>query len=178
MKNESEHILMHKSIKIKTERLFLRTLAESDAALLKDYIAEVETEEEAMEWIRGVTTRNSANDVCFMFYIWLIQSNELIGRVYFHKKVDLDNEVEIGYWTIDEHRNKGYATEAAKAVVKFAFEQAGQDELAAIIDRENIASRRVIEKLGFVYHGERIVYDNNENRKFDYFKLMRVNQKY
>ena len=96
---------------IKTERLYLRTLTEADVEIVKN--DEHKTDEAALEWIRWVTARNDANDVCFMFYIWLTQTNELIGRVYFHKKADLDNEVEIGYGINEEYRNKGYATEAA-----------------------------------------------------------------
>ena len=157
---------------IKTERLYLRTLTEADVEIVK--CDEYKTDEAALEWIRWVNNRQEdINDTCFMFYIWLTQTNELIGRVYFHRKVDLDNEVEIGYGINEEHRCKNYATEAAKAVVRFAFEQAGQAVLAAIVAAENIASRRVIEKLGFTYCGVRTVFDNDEYREFDYFKLQR-----
>ncbi|MCL2463147.1 MAG: GNAT family N-acetyltransferase, partial [Defluviitaleaceae bacterium] len=65
-----------------------------------------------------------------------------------------------------------YATEAAKAVVKFAFEQAGQEVLCAIVKPENIASRRVLEKLGFTKSEVRTVPDENgEDCEFDYFRL-------
>ena len=156
---------------IKTERLFLRTLTDADAETLKHFSDEFENIESALEWIRWVNTRKDKNDICFMFYIWLKQTSQLIGRVYFHSKYELGGEVEIGYGINEEHRNKGYATEAAKAVVKFAFEQAEQGELAAIVKRENIASRCVIEKLGFVYHGVRTVFDEGKDCEFDYFKL-------
>jgi ribosomal-protein-alanine N-acetyltransferase len=55
--------------------------------------------------------------------------------------------------------------------MRFAFDEAGQKELSAIIKSENIASRRVIEKLGFTYQGVRMVFDNGEDVEFDYFKL-------
>ena len=154
---------------IKTDRLFLRTLTEFDAALVKNFGDEFETENDALEWIRWIN--NSVNDPRVMFYIWIEQTNELIGRVYFHSKAELDGEVEIGYGISEEHRNKGYATEAAKAIVRFAFEQAGQKELVVIVSHENISSRRVVEKLGFTYCGIRTVLDNGEYCEFDYFKL-------
>ena len=162
---------------IKTERLFLRTLTDADAEIVKNYSGEFKNTEDALEWIRGVNTRKDMNDICFMFYIWLKQTNQLIGRVYFHSKYELGGEVEIGYGINEEHRNKGYATEAAKAVIKFAFEQTGQKELAAIVKPENIASRRVIEKLGFTYRGIRTVFDEEEDCEFDYFKLYHSNIK-
>ena len=166
MSIEQKDFTMHKNIEIKTERLFLRTLTEDDAALVKKNNDEFETEEAALEWIRGM--RHAV-----MFYIWIAETNELIGRVYIHSKYDLNGEVEIGYGINENHRNKGYATEAAKAIVQFAFEQAEQEELVATISAENIASRRVIEKLGFTYCGVRTVFDNDEYREFEYFKLLR-----
>ena len=83
-------------------------------------------------------------------------------------------EVEIGYGIAEEYRNNGYAAEAAKAAVRYAFEEAGQDILVAIVKPENIASRRVIEKLGFSNHGIRLVPDENGKMcEFDYFQLHR-----
>ena len=107
-----------------------------------------------------------------MLYIWL--ANQCIGRVYIHSKPELGGEVEIGYSISEAHRNKGYATEAAKAIVQFAFEKTWQDVLVAIIKPENIASRRVIDNLGFVYHSVRRVADENGvDCDFDYFQLHR-----
>ncbi len=157
-------------IEIKTERLFLRTPTEADAAAVKDFSdGEFETEKDALEWIRWVNDRTEKTR--YMFYIWLTQTNQLIGRVYFHSKPELNHEVEIGYGIAEEHRNNGYATEAAKAVVQFAFEQAGQEVLSAIVKPENTPSLCVIEKLGFVSHGTRTVLDNGEECEFNYYKL-------
>ena len=111
-------------MEIETGRLYLRTLTDADAETVKDH-EKFESSGEALEWIRGLNTKKDIDDVCFMFYIWLKQTGKLIGRVYFHSKYELGGEVEIGYGINGEHRNKGYATEAAKAVVKFAFEKAG-----------------------------------------------------
>ena len=169
MSTNTENSQMPNYVEIKTERLFLRTLTEDDAALVRNFSGEFETDETALEWIRWI--RNTMNEPRFMFYIWLTQTDELIGRVYFHSKAELNSEVEIGYGISEEHRNKGYATEAARAIVRFAFGQAGQKELAAIVSRDNIASRRVVEKLGFINCGVRTVLDNGEDCEFDYFKL-------
>ena len=163
-----------KYTEIKTERLLLRTLTEADAAVARDIgKGEFKTDEDALGWIRWVNGKNGTSEPCFVFYIWLVQTGQAIGRVYFHSKAELDGEVEIGYGISEEHRNKGCATEAAKAVVRFAFERAGQEVLAAIVKAENIASRRVVEKLGFTYCGVRTVWDNGEDCEFDYFRLFR-----
>lgn len=160
-------------VELTTERLSLRTLTEADAGLIKNFSDEFENEIDALEWIRWLHNRN---DVCYMFYIWLRQTRDLIGRVYFHSKAELGGEVELGYGINEEHRCKNYATEAAKAVVRFAFEQAGQEVLSAIVKPDNTASCRVIEKLGFTYSGVRMVSDNGEYCEFNYYQRYRTGQ--
>ena len=56
--------------------------------------------------------------------------------------------VEIGWRIAAEYWNRGYATEAAKAAVAFSFEMLGMKEIVAFTVPENLASRRVTEKLG------------------------------
>ncbi len=53
---------------------------------------------------------------------------------------------------------KGYATEATKRLLKFAFEETPLEELVATIDPQNTASRRVLEKCGLVHEGIRRAY--------------------
>ena len=162
-------------LEMKTERLFLRTVTEADAGVLNELSKdEFASEEAALEWIRWVKAKNAEGRLIVNFYIWLAQTNQCIGRVYIHSKPELDSEIEIGYGMSEEHRCNGYTTEAGKALVQFAFEKAGQDMLVAIIKPENIASRRVIEKLGFVNCGVRTVPDENGVIcEFDYFRLYR-----
>src|SRR6266545_933473 len=56
---------------------------------------------------------------------------------------------EIGYWLGVPHWGKGYATEAARAVIDHAFADLGCDTLLAGARVSNPASRRVLEKCGF-----------------------------
>jgi RimJ/RimL family protein N-acetyltransferase len=56
--------------------------------------------------------------------------------------------VEIGWRLAAEHWNQGYATEAARECVRWAFEDLGLDELVSFTAADNAASRRVMEKLG------------------------------
>jgi RimJ/RimL family protein N-acetyltransferase len=56
--------------------------------------------------------------------------------------------VEIGWRLAAEHWNRGYATEGARAVMAFAFERLGLDELVSFTAPKNVRSRRVMEKLG------------------------------
>ena len=60
---------------------------------------------------------------------------------------------EIGYWLGAPYWDQGYATEAARAVIDYAFEEFGSLELRAGARVVNPASRRVLEKCGFQWTG-------------------------
>ncbi len=54
--------------------------------------------------------------------------------------------LEIGYHIRRDHWNRGYATEAARAAMAYAFEKFPVDHLISLIRPENLPSRRVAEK--------------------------------
>jgi RimJ/RimL family protein N-acetyltransferase len=62
-------------------------------------------------------------------------------------------EPEIGYWLGVAFWGRGYATEAARAVINHAFGDLGCDTLRAGARVSNPASRRVLEKCGFQWTG-------------------------
>ena len=162
--------MQNRYAEIKTERLFLRTLTDADLAMVRDTGItqdDWKNDSDVLNWIRWTNTHH----ICFMFYIWLAQTNQLIGRVYLHSKKELNHEVELAYGIQEKYRNNGYATEAAKAAIHFAFTQAGLNELVAIVAPDNIPSLRVIEKLNFIHCGMRTVFDNGKDCEFNYFKL-------
>ena len=65
------------------------------------------------------------------------------------QEVDGPAELEIGYHVHANHRNRGLATEAARAVRDYAFATLGVDHVISLIRPENLPSRRVAEKNGF-----------------------------
>ena len=60
---------------------------------------------------------------------------------------------EIGYWFGVAYWGRGYATEVARAVVAYAFDELGHEALEAGARVSNPASRRVLEKCGYVWTG-------------------------
>jgi RimJ/RimL family protein N-acetyltransferase len=67
--------------------------------------------------------------------------------------IDIDsvaeNEGELGYWFEQAAWGQGYASEAARVVVSFAFVEAGLSRLRSAHAADNMASRNVLTKLGF-----------------------------
>ncbi|RCJ24323.1 acetyltransferase [Nostoc minutum NIES-26] len=78
--------------------------------------------------------------------------NTLIGHVMV--KVIPDNtfsptgSLEIGYYIAPSYRQQGYASEATKAVIDWALSQPSVQSVTAGCDPDNIASKRVLEKIG------------------------------
>jgi RimJ/RimL family protein N-acetyltransferase len=59
----------------------------------------------------------------------------------------------LGYWIHPDHQGEGYATEATRLVVRYSFDELRLHRISARIIAHNDASKRVVEKLGFVYEG-------------------------
>lgn len=64
-----------------------------------------------------------------------------------------DGDVEIGFFLKRSAWGKGYATEASKRLIQFAFEDSPLSEVVANFEAGNDASRNVLEKVGFVDRG-------------------------
>jgi RimJ/RimL family protein N-acetyltransferase len=77
-----------------------------------------------------------------------------VGELDFHGAPDSQGVVEFGYMVRPLHRNHGYATEAARALVDWALSQPGVTAVRAETDRDNLASQRVLQKLGALPDGD------------------------
>ena len=103
---------------------------------------------------------------------WAVASREdrqLIGTCVFWN-IDRPNfRAEIGYILSPKWWGKGLMTEAAAAALKFGFTTMGLNSIEAQTDPENAASRRVLEKLGFIQEGHfrEYYYDPIEDRFTD-----------
>lgn len=84
------------------------------------------------------------------YAIWMIELKDgtHTGELCF-KGIDEYGSTEIGYGIADDFQNRGYAAEAVNAVTDWALEQSAVNCVIAEVDKENIASVRVLEKSGF-----------------------------
>ncbi len=87
------------------------------------------------------------------FKILTKTSNDFIGSIGF-RLIDIEAErAEIGYLLLQEHQGHGYMVEAAKALVDFLFDQLEVAKIEAHCYAENIASWKVMEKIGMEREG-------------------------
>ena len=89
-------------------------------------------------------------------FAWAIvrrEDDRLIGSCGFVSQAGERRSAEIGYWLGKPYWGKGYAAEAARALVCFGFEQMGLERVEAKCFLDNRAGQRVIEKLGMKFEG-------------------------
>jgi len=86
----------------------------------------------------------------FPYVITLKESGEVIGMI--DPRIE-GSKVGIGYGAARAHWGKGYLTEATRAIIDCAFQQPSIFRVYATTDVENVASRRVLEKVGMQCEG-------------------------
>ena len=77
------------------------------------------------------------------------ESGSVVGDIGFVGPPDESGSVEVGYSVIPDRRRRGYATEAARAIVEWALSQPGVEMIVAGCDSDNAPSIRTLERLGF-----------------------------
>jgi RimJ/RimL family protein N-acetyltransferase len=75
-------------------------------------------------------------------------TGELVGDVGLSPAVGEPGVMKLGYTIAPEFQRRGYATEAVRALVEYAFEVLGADVVRIYADGDNVASHRVAEKSG------------------------------
>lgn len=149
---------------LQTERLILRQIVPDDAADLDKVITNEEmykywgaplsnNEKSGERYIRrNLTRKPNEKPHGITWGIALKEDNRIIGEIFINRIED-DRMAHIGYRVGMEHWSKGIATEAAKAVVAFCFEQTELKRLYTQVISGNDASCRVLEKSGFIKEG-------------------------
>lgn len=148
---------------IETERLIIRMVRKSDADDLFELCKRPETSryscwrphrslKETRDYISYRLTQYRKR-CCFFFVVEERVSKRVIGTCSY-ASFDEDYKIaEIGYSILSDKWNIGYATETAAALIGYAFNRIGVQRVFARVLPQNLASVRVLEKLGFVYEG-------------------------
>ena len=153
---------------LETDRLFLRHIHKDDF----DDLYRMNSDPVVMKYVGDGSTRNHEQmtkelEMLISHYtrkpglgIWatiLKDTNTFVGAsglVYY----DNTPEIEVGYRMLKEHWNKGYATEASRGLLKYGFHKIGLNKIVSSAHVDNLASRRVMEKIGMRYVDNRVQY--------------------
>ena len=145
---------------LETKRLLLRQLENSDVkevfALRSNpstmkFIPRplVTSDEEALEHIAMINAKIDNNEG-INWAITMKENPKLIGIIGHFKIQPQNYRAEIGYMILPEYHGQGIVAEAIKEVVRYGFEEMNLHSIEAIIDPNNLASERVLQKNGFV----------------------------
>lgn len=121
---------------------------EATAALLRD-------------WAKGYDNENCYN--------WVMEyEGRCIGSISVVRQSERDESAELGYCMGYNYWNKGLMTEAAKAVIRFLFEEVGYHRVVICHAVKNPASGRVAQKCGLAYEGtQREAFKNRDGEFLD-----------
>ena len=150
--------------RLSTDRLAIRCYERADAAVLKEAVdSSVDHLKPFMPWaweapepvevleerIRGFQEQFEHGEN-YTYGLFTPDETELVGGAGLHRRVG-PGGLEIGYWIRASRVRQGFATEAAAALTRVAFERCGVDYLEIRIDPANVASLAVPAKLGYVH---------------------------
>jgi [ribosomal protein S5]-alanine N-acetyltransferase len=113
--------------------------------LLTAYVSDDWYETEVQDFLPKYTDMLKTDPSQLGYGVWLMIRT---GDLAFGGKQEGEDTLEIGYEVLTPYRNQGYATEAVEALVNFAFTQLETLRIIAHTPEDNIASIRVVEKLG------------------------------
>jgi ribosomal-protein-alanine N-acetyltransferase len=148
---------------IETDRLTLRLVKEADVTALfaingDDAVTRFlpyETWKDRADgdaWFQRTAKRSAAGEAA-QFVIVLRETRVLIGTCLLFHFEQQSARAEIGYVLARKYWGTGYMLEAMQALVTFAFEDLGLRRLEAEVDPRNLASARLLGRLGFVEEG-------------------------
>jgi GrpB-like predicted nucleotidyltransferase (UPF0157 family) len=169
------------SIFLETTRLILKTpelsdlnnliILRADPDVMRytgDGVQEQETVKEALNFFISYYHEHRMG----FFSVFEKDSGDFIGQAgLFHLSFDdKQPEIEIAYRLHKQFWGKGYATELAKALVHWGFENLSKDKFIASCLPENIASQKVLQKAGLDFIRKIILEDGTEILRYEIYK--------
>lgn len=172
--------------RLTTPRLVLRPFEEADAKALNrvsnepwvlkwmpDWAMDVEGTRRLIGYFTSKLAQVTPDSARVMLAVTL--DGEVIGMVGIGNKEEVDNEIEIAYFISEAHAGKGYITEAAQAMTRWALQTLSLPYLMAIVETDNYPSQRVVERCGFERLETRMILNSGETEEkpFYYYRAYR-----
>jgi len=156
---------MLKDVRLETDRLIIMPFKMQDIEVvhrmlsdeevlryLPDGIMSLEKSKQTLEWLIGCYDKNTPERIVKLtLAVAMKEDGRVVGWCGLGPLEFAPEEIEIYYGLLPDFWNQGITTEAAIAVLDFAFKATKLERIVAIVRPENGASIRVIEKMGLVY---------------------------
>ena len=135
---------------IEDKESLIRICDTIDRNYLSDRLPNPYTNESA-EWWLNIVKENEGKTGIFRE---IIVDGKIIGTISVEQKEDVyRKDAEIGYLLLQEKYSKGIMTEAVNQICKIAFQELDIIRITGLIYEPNLASRKVLEKNGFILEG-------------------------
>lgn len=160
----ADNIPKNTAYRVETERLVLRCWSPSDAPLLRATLDannqhlrpmipfmkdEPRSLDQTAQWLRGLRALFDLGQN-YRYAVFNKDETRLLGENMLLTRPG-PGALEVGYWTDKDNIGKGFAAEAAGALIRVAFEIEGVDRVEIHCAPENTASASIPAKLGFTY---------------------------
>lgn len=167
-------------MRIETDKVYTREIDKTDMVDLKEYLQD----DYVMRFFdHGVLDESGIIDLIDTKHkvhgIILKENDKLIGHYIYHRWFMKDT-YEIGWLLNKNYHRKGITTELSKAFIKHAFEVDKAHRIVATCQPENIASKRVCEKLDMRLEGyfKKCIYVERKNEWWDEFFFSLLEEDY
>ncbi|MGD0691677.1 MAG: GNAT family N-acetyltransferase [Acidimicrobiales bacterium] len=150
-------------MELRTERLVLREFSLADQDATHRYGSDVEVTRymtwgpnslsDTANYLMDVVRRANAKPRTSFTLAVVNLDGDLIGAAGLKLTDGERRQGELGYVLAKDSWGSGYATEVARCLIAFGFNELGLDQITAICDPENHASARVLEKAGMRFEG-------------------------
>lgn len=121
-----------------------------DRSYLSDRIPNPYTLESANWWLNMVMENEGKTGI----FRKIVEDGKIIGNISVEQKEGVYRKVgEIGYYLLPEQGSRGIMTKAAKQMCEIAFRELEIIRITALIYEPNLASRKVVERNGFILEG-------------------------
>ena len=141
-------------VEIQTENLKLVLQTPEETLAFIEALSTADKAQVSPDWLARVRASTEADPWTLGFIVVHRASATRIGSCGYKGPPDSDGMVEISYGIDPDHRGKGYATEAAEGLVRYAFCDSCVRVVRAHTFEKANASTRVLTKCGFGYIGE------------------------
>ena len=137
---------------IQTKRLTIHPASDAE---MQDLIAHTDDEGLKLAYTEMLTMTVENPQYRLWYAAWFIENTDgqRLGELCF-KGLSADGTAEIGYGILPDFQNRGYATEAVKAVADWALSQSGVNCITAETEADNLTSQKVLLNCGFAATGE------------------------
>jgi [ribosomal protein S5]-alanine N-acetyltransferase len=149
---------------LQTERLALRRFTPDDY----EWLVSLYSDAEVMRYGSGVKSREQVMVVMqeriLDYYdanpglgVWQTVERSTGSPIGFHvlNKIQGESIIQVGYFLLKPAWSRGFATEMARALLRYGFVDLGLPHIAGMTERDNVASQHVLTKIGLRRNGER-----------------------